>query len=89
MYGGGSADSAFAQVKTILIVNCNSCHLYGSYAEQEFIDDGLVLAGDPDNSPLYMSLRGSQAPTGRKDMPVSGVLSQAEQQTIRDWILNL
>lgn len=89
MYGGDSSDSAFTQVKTILIVNCNSCHLYGSYSQQEFINDGLVIAGDPDNSPLYMSLRGSQAPSGRKDMPVSGILSQAEQQAIRDWILNL
>lgn len=90
LYGGdGSQTTLFTEARTILYVNCNTCHAYGSYAEQDFVTQGLVIAGDPDNSELYYRLRGSQGPNTPKDMPVTGQLSQAELNKIRDWILGL
>ena len=90
LYGGGDTQHVvFSEARELLYVNCNSCHAYGSYSEQDFIDQGLVIAADPDNSELYYRMRGSQGALGPKDMPVTGQLTQAELQKIRDWILNL
>ena len=48
-------------------------------------DMARVVAGDPDQSLLYLSLVG-QAPAGIRAMPLGNSLSEAEISAVKTWI---
>ena len=81
----------FKAAKVVFQQYCTSCHQhsYQSFSEQDFVDQGLVVPGDSDNSELYFRLIGSSSPRGPKDMPQDGPLYQNDMAIIKTWIDNL
>ncbi len=82
---------------------CASCHATGTddddekfmgWSDQQFIDHGLVVAGNPSQSALYQYLNGigNQMPPNTSDdedgMP-NPMPSPADIQVIGDWITNM
>ena len=75
--------------KAAINSNCLQCHgTWRQYTEQNFIDAGLVVRGNPDASKLYY--RNLQAPTGPgpKNMPNAGnpPISTADLSAMQQWI---
>lgn len=98
-YGSGDAIVAsaadpvkFRAAREVLINRCVSCHSeVGTSTEAEFKNSstGLsVAAGDPSGSLLYRRMKGAGV-GGNEDMPVGGILTAAELQAVRDWILTV
>lgn len=76
------------QAKAILETRCLSCHGAGGLGGISNINDlpslvsrGLIVPGDPNQSPLIQSVE-----SGR--MPVGGSLSLQELATLRNWVAN-
>ena len=80
------------QQAQILQKYCATCHAPGTpdpdekfvgWTDQQFIDNGLVVAGDPNNSELYQFMIGVG-----DTMPPPGnpTPSDAQIQFIADWI---
>jgi hypothetical protein len=85
---GDSAE--FIAAKTIFASECNGCHAYASKTEAQFLAEGLVVPGDPENSQIYNSLQGSSGPLGNKDMPDGRpALDSGELQIIFDWVTSV
>lgn len=86
----GQANSAAPDfrrdISPILEKDCTSCHHSGTGAphldltsHQRALADKLLVPGEPDRSPLYLSVARGAMPPGKK-------LSAAEIDTIRRWI---
>ncbi len=93
--GGGltvvSGDSVeFIAAKTLFAGSCSGggCHGdYSSKTEAQFKSEGLIIAGDPDNSSIYCRQQGSTGSCGSKNMPkFQPALDASELQIISDWI---
>ncbi|HMN69060.1 MAG TPA: hypothetical protein PKC28_11020 [Bdellovibrionales bacterium] len=82
----GEGTAEYRAAKAVMTENCAGCHAYHTLSEAALIDQGLMIAGDPENSPLYFRLIGSAGPQGPKDMPQSGGMSEDRVATIRAWI---
>lgn len=83
-----SSDPNFAVVKSLMGSRCNSCHAAWSGASASyFANQGLIVKGNPEASPLYYRLSGSTGGSGPKTMPLSGSLSAGEVEAFRNWIL--
>lgn len=84
----GEISAEFAAVRAIFASSCVApCHTYSSYkTEEQFIAEGLVVPGDPDNSEIYTALTGATSPTGRKDMPIGSPLTMDELAVFTTWI---
>ena len=57
----------------------------------EFIAQGLLIPGDPENSRIYYRIRGSSGPNGDKNMPDDGSttpLSTDDLTAIATWVTN-
>ena len=79
-------------VRQILAMNCAaSCHSFHSMSDEQLVQSGFVVAGSPDDSPIYFRLIGSPAPMGDKDMPAGGQppLTEEEILAIKIWIENM
>lgn len=86
-YGGVSGTSS--AVVTIFTQHCTGCHQFQTMSTNDLVNAGYMIKGDPDNSALYNSLKGSSSPTGTKDMPQgASPLAASDLNTIRDFILN-
>lgn len=99
-YGGGVASDGtpgserFVAAYNLLRDRCFACHSHtfnAFKAQDEFLNGSsegrsLVVAGNPSNSAIYMSLKGTGLTQGRQDMPQDSTLSGSELATIRDWI---
>ncbi len=83
MYAGAEG------ARGILTSRCASCHDYIQLSDQELIDQGLVVAGDPEASQIFFRLVGSSGTGGPKNMPQGGALTASEVEQIRVWILEL
>lgn len=82
----------FIAAYPVLQKNCMSCHTHANWSafkdEQQWINEGLVVAGDADDSDLVRRILN----TGRtdSDMPVGGgPLPTADYQKIVDWVNGL
>ncbi len=84
--GGGSPE--FIAARMIFTQSCNGCHAYHTQTEAQLAASGLIVAGNPEASPIYYRLIGSSGAMGPKDMPTGGALSSAELIQIRTWIEN-
>lgn len=78
-----------ASALTILANNCRACHgdqNLGNVSDilnvNHLLESNLIVAGDPDSSRLYSSI-------ANNSMPPSGPLTEADKQTLRNWILQL
>ena len=82
-----TVDPRFPAVKTILASNCTTCHsAWNGASASYFVGQGLVNKSSPETSPLFYRLRGSSGSQGPKTMPVSGPLSDADRDAIKNWI---
>jgi hypothetical protein len=83
----GSPD--FLTAKAAIRANCLQCHaVWKNYLEQDFIDAGLVVRGDPANSKLYYrNLLATEGP-GPHNMPASGYppIAPADLSAMHNWI---
>lgn len=71
----------------ILERSCASCHDYATLTDQQLVASGLIVPGDPENSPIYYRLINSAGARGSKNMPKSGAaLTKAEVAVLEDWI---
>lgn len=88
-----SGSLEFLAVSSAVKSKCSACHDFTvttEAASQEFfVSSGRVIAGDPENSPLFYRLMGSSGSKGPKDMPASGSISQDEIEAIQAWITNM
>ena len=87
----GSGDSVeFIAAKTLFAGSCSGggCHGdYSSKTEAQFKSEGLIIAGDPDNSSIYCRQQGSTGSCGSKNMPKNQPsLDASELAIISDWI---
>jgi hypothetical protein len=89
--GGRTPDApgAFSAVQSLFNQKCVSCHMVAD-ASNNFVGlanyedislSGTIAPGDPDNSPLFLSIISGSMPPGPP-------LSQGEINLIRDWISN-
>lgn len=94
--GNASGGGEFAKVGQIFGAKCMMCHGEGGKAgldvrSYESVMKGsrngpVVIAGDPDKSPIILSLKGVE---GRERMPKNSMpLSDDEMKTIESWIKN-
>lgn len=73
----------------ILNQNCSSCHtqssgpanVYGLADVKHLFSSGLLVAGDPSHSPLFLSIQAGS-------MPPKGPLSSADQDILREFIIS-
>ncbi len=78
----------FIAAVTVMAAKCTSCHYhdYHTKTEQQLLDQGLVVPGDPENSLIYYRLTGSAGPGGPKNMPQDVALTAGELATMVTWI---
>jgi uncharacterized membrane protein len=95
IYGSASGSVKFLAAKEIIKTSCANCHTHASHqawagmSEQDFITQGLVLAGDLSGSTLYTKILGNRTSTPG-NMPDGGTpLTATELTTIEDWILGI
>lgn len=83
----GSAEGAFGAAKTVMGLSCGgSCHQFHTLTEAQLIAQGLIVAGDAEGSAIYYRIAGSAGPSGPKNMPPGGALSQGDLDKIKTWI---
>ncbi|HEY8270325.1 MAG TPA: hypothetical protein VIG33_05510 [Pseudobdellovibrionaceae bacterium] len=94
-YGASDGSVKFLAAKEIIKTNCATCHTRASHQawagmnEQDFISQGLVVAGNFSGSLLYTKIQGNRTSTPG-NMPEGGtLLSGAELTVIEDWILGI
>lgn len=81
--------SKFSAAYAVFSSACKNCHgEFLNYSEQDWIDNGYVVAGEPEASALFRKLRGA-IPGGNGNMPKGGQLADAEIAAIRDWIAEI
>lgn len=86
LYAIVDGSPAFIAVHDVVKTYCAQCHAaFAGYSEQDFIDNGYVVAGDPGNSKIYTKLRGSNT-GGDENMPPSSTLATGDLQKFYDWI---
>lgn len=84
----------FVTAKAVLEARCISCHTSGGSArsfnlttETEFIQAGLVTPGLPERSSLIYRLKNYIGlPSGGQNMPTNGTLTDAEYNTLFEWV---
>lgn len=79
--------SEFLEVRAI-VDGCLGCHGDFGTTQAEWIQNGLVVPGEPFSSSLYFRLKGSEGP-GTKNMPPFGSLVSEDVLKIQTWIENL
>ena len=88
---GQTIDNDFqTQALQILKTNCSSCHgsttgpanVYGLGDPNHLASSGLIEPGDPNRSPLFMTIADGS-------MPPSKPVSAADQLVIQNWIANV
>ena len=93
----GPALERFQAFTQVMSAKCFQCHNGGTASnfrnlntEQNWADQGLVIPNFPENSPLFVSLKGAGIDITRESMPSAGLpLSTAQLNTVRDWIMNI
>ncbi|MBL7666005.1 MAG: hypothetical protein JNM93_12795 [Bacteriovoracaceae bacterium] len=83
----GIADPDLSAAYDVLKIRCIQCHYHTGWAayktNQQWVDAGLVISADFENSFLVRSLKNFPDGSMPKD---SGPLPASELQTIEDWI---
>jgi uncharacterized membrane protein len=94
-YGNATGSSNFLAAKTVINENCATCHTHPTHqawagmSEQQFIQQGLVVAGNLAGSQLYTKIQGNRT-TVPGNMPDGGApLTPDQITTIETWILNI
>lgn len=72
--------------RAVIATHCAQCHDYHTLSNSDLVGQGLVVAGDPENSQLYYRILGSDGSRGPKNMPQGGSMSQGDRDTIKAWI---
>jgi len=93
-----SGSAEFMAVREVMNARCVVCHAqHGTYvtlSEQEWMDSGLVVAGDPEASVLYRRLKLTGLPDLSASQPASMPLGDAswtsvETEIFKEWINSL
>ncbi len=94
-----SKSSLFPQVQNILQNKCLSCHTPSASAghinlsytsEADFISNGYVSVGSPQNSSLLYRIKGAGLKPDLETMPIGGKkLTELEIDLINEWIVSL
>lgn len=81
----------FEAANRVIADRCNMCHHVGWALAQEdwFVDEGYIIPGDPEASPLYYRIQNSLGPMGPKTMPTIGSIPANERDIIYNWILQI
>lgn len=92
-------NAKFVAAKAYFDSKCVSCHSAGGtypnlsgLTESKALQEGWVVKGSPNDSPLYYRLVGSLAPENPsrpKNMPQGSSNSASEIQVVADWINNI
>lgn len=86
-------DPNFAPARSIILNRCVNCHSeehneWANLTNQQWLDTGLIIRGDPDNSPFIKTIFNSGSPTA--NMPFEGsALPAAEFTALKTWIQNI
>lgn len=86
----------FRAAKTAIQANCAGCHFPGGSSvsllydtENEYIERGLVTAGNLERSKLIYRLQNFPGDSAAKNMPPTGPLSTTQYDAIRLWVLGM
>lgn len=82
-----TGSAAFLAARVVLANQCFSCHsAWSAYTETDYVSSGRVVAGNPNSSTLYTSIKGNDSGT-TGTMPANGsTLSSGELLLIKSWI---
>lgn len=82
--------AALTAARVVFKAKCTQCHpTFGTLKEADWISQGYVVVGLPQNSKIFSRIRGSGV-GGNEDMPKDGSSLSAEQlDTIKGWITNM
>lgn len=93
-----ASEQQFLAAKSVLENRCVSCHnAAGSVSqtpldfshEEEFVASGLVVPGKLAESRLITRLKNYPENIPGRDMPTGGELTNAEYETLRQWVLGI
>lgn len=87
-----SISTQFVAARQLMASKCAVCHRHSqftSYSESEWVSVGLVVAGNPNASELFLRLKNNGILGSEQDMPPNSSLSTSEAQIIEDWIDSL
>jgi mono/diheme cytochrome c family protein len=94
-YGSADGSAQFLAAQAIIKSNCASCHTrpshqaWAGYSENDYINQGLIKAGNLSGSTLYTKILGNRTSTPG-NMPDGGTPLTSDQLTaIENWILNI
>ena len=82
----------YLEAKAEIKAKCLQCHsAWKRYTSQRFVDEGLVIPGQPENSKLYARNILATKGSGPKNMPPSGYspISPAGITAMDAWISSL
>ena len=87
----------FTSAQQVIAQNCTSCHNGGRATSfefttaQEFVTAGLIIPGNPRQSPLIRRMQNYDGPgASNNNMPLNRqALSQSDFQTIYNWIVEM
>ena len=83
------SSTEFAASYVILQLRCGSCHFHSAWggykSEQDWKDQGYVIAGNPDASSVIFRIHNFEGTSS--DMPRdSGPIPDAEYETLKTWV---
>lgn len=90
IYSSAAGTANFLAAKAVVAASCLNCHsAWGSYSEQDYVNNFLVTQGNPSASLLYTSLRGNDTGVAGT-MPIGAAnLTNEDMRKIRDWITQM
>ncbi len=89
-YSEVTGGANFLAAKAVVDSNCLNCHSpWGSYSEQDYVNNFLVVQGNPSASSLYTSIRGNDTGVAGT-MPIGAAnLTSEDMKKIKDWITQM
>ncbi len=89
-YTAVSGGTNFVAAQAVVNAFCLNCHSpWGNYTEQDYVNNFLVIQGNPSASSLYTSLRGNDTGVAGT-MPIGGAnLTNEDMKKIKDWITQM
>jgi cytochrome c553 len=77
----------FTSAQALIVQNCATCHEHSSwstYQEQDYINNGYVVAGNLSGSAIWTNLAANGG-----EMPQGGSLSASQVDVLQTWILGI
>lgn len=77
-----------SKARQVLTLKCGDCHDFHTQTDAQLILSRYITPGNPSSSEIYYRIKGSESPTGPKDMPKNEdiVVTADDLAILRGWI---